>query len=1422
MLKLLYLTFLLIIFSFGLRAQTAIWIEDFDDGGGGRWTLENAGGSMTNPTPPGIVGLVYGTNDPVAHDNFIINDQNTPELDNDIAVGVSITQQGQFVRGHHYACSAPSDLPNPFINGAQPGPNQSLHITAYPTCATLLYGGTAQSDDWNCISDPDNGDTPTLTEQIAFLNQNIDASGKCNLVLTADFFLGGDSDGIKAHSTILYSVDAGVTWKILQDSLSSCSHFTAGTCNNWFRRSFEIPADANNQADLRIAFRWVDDGDINDTGDYALGASFNVDNIIISACDAPVPDYLSNMDSGCKGETFIFTDMSTVADGIYTNCISILNGTCPITSWAWDFDKPGSPGGFTFVNGTNANSQNPQVQFTVNATFDVILTVTNCGGSTTVTFPAAIIIDDCPPTANFTASNTSACAVPGSEQDTVSFTDLSTTPVVPITSWSWAFTPGTVTYVGGTSSSSQNPQVVFDAIGSYQVELTVTSSEGSDTYTQTTLIEAIDCNCGGGGGGGSVLAFYEDFENSCSSGCSANGSDTGNGPWVIVDSSPAFDGCGYATSPNTFYVSCAENGQPAGGCGAGCGNDESLHVGSTTIGDLGASYDSGGWCSFGLGGWGAGTETNMIVQSPTIDLTGITSNTIDFVYIENGQGTTDDASFWYYDGSTWSMLDALAKTPLCGAQGLWTAFSMPLPASADNNPNVKIGFKWVNNDDAGGSDPSFAVDDISINGTSGGGGAANTWQGDISNDWNTAGNWLSNAVPTSADDALVPATLCGTCVMPQIAAAANVRDLCNFGVITMVGDNTLTIDRDCLNEGEITTTTVNQAADMIFANIASTYKGGGTLHDVDVSTTSGDLTLLTDMAPRSFDISTTGTVDIDVYTLKVNRNLSKSAGTFIAVNGMIQFVDACGGCLDQTNTSDVTINANQLFGDIKVNKPSQNKASLMSAFNYTLNAPNTVMIIDGILDANTSTFNGTGNVQMPGPQGEFQLAKCATVLPELTGTYTLPGGKITFDGVCNQIVKNTTTLGTNYNKVEFAGTSIKFLNGNTKISDSLIFLLPTTLGNYVDAGTDTLFLLNNNADIVYHTGGHVVGEYNRAILPSGGVYTYHVGSDNSDGETYFEPLRFTPSALAGTPSVTTRFLDATPNPTVVSPGIPFGLAPTLDTLEAVETEGYWRMHPYNSINSGTYTASVSPDINYWTFAWPWGSDAHSLLKQETEGDNWDYSNGGVRVDDSTTMSFSDFSNYALAYMKNGNQPLAASMVSFKGVCVDGYRNLAWTTATETNSHSFIIERSLNGQGFETYAEIPAFGNSNTEQHYTFTDVDRDNSAAYYRLLEMDMEGVISSLGSIHVDCEQNFESMAVDVYPNPTNGMINVNVFAAHTDIVTISILDISGQLIVSETNQVNRGGNLSTYNPGLRAGVYIVQVQNDSETLVKRFVVMD
>jgi hypothetical protein len=143
---------------------------------------------------------------------------------------------------------------------------------------------------------------------------------------------------------------------------------------------------------------------------------------------------------------------------------------------------------------------------------------------------------------------------------------------------------------------------------------------------------------------------------------------------------------------NKFYVSCQENGNAAAACGSGCGSDQSLHVGNVSTstaaflfcpaGDCGAAYDDSG----------AGEMTNVRVESPTINCTGQTTITISFNYIEGGEGADDDASLVYFDGATWTTINALAKTPTCGSgQGQWTAFSLAL-----RNSKCKYRIKWFN------------------------------------------------------------------------------------------------------------------------------------------------------------------------------------------------------------------------------------------------------------------------------------------------------------------------------------------------------------------------------------------------------------------------------------------------------------------------------------------------------------------------------------------------------------------------------------------------------------------------------------------------------------------------------------------------------------------------------------------------------
>jgi len=182
---------------------------------------------------------------------------------------------------------------------------------------------------------------------------------------------------------------------------------------------------------------------------------------LYSVTAAPVANFSADNLIPTIIETVNFTDLSTNTP----------------TSWAWSF----TPGTITYMGSTNASSQNPQVQFDVPGAYTVALMATNAGGSHTETKIDYIVATYLAPLADFTTDNLSPTTI-----DTVSFTDMSTN--FPDT-WLWTFSPSTVGYTDGTDQNSQNPKVLFDAVGLYTVELTASNNGGNDTETKVDYID---------------------------------------------------------------------------------------------------------------------------------------------------------------------------------------------------------------------------------------------------------------------------------------------------------------------------------------------------------------------------------------------------------------------------------------------------------------------------------------------------------------------------------------------------------------------------------------------------------------------------------------------------------------------------------------------------------------------------------------------------------------------------------------------------------------------------------------------------------------------------------------------------------------------------------------------------------------------
>ncbi|MEJ0101382.1 MAG: hypothetical protein WDO19_01995 [Bacteroidota bacterium] len=95
---------------------------------------------------------------------------------------------------------------------------------------------------------------------------------------------------------------------------------------------------------------------------------------------------------------------------------------------------------------------------------------------------------------------------------------------------------------------------------------------------------------------------------------------------------------------------------------------------------------------------------------------------------------------------------------------------------------------------------------------------------------------------------------------------------------------------------------------------------------------------------------------------------------------------------------------------------------------------------------------------------------------------------------------------------------------------------------------------------------------------------------------------------------------------------------------------------------------------------------------------------------------------AAVYTITTSTVLPVKLAAWEATPLPGKVQLEWTTATETNTSHFVIERSVDGNIFTPVAEIPANHNSQAAIQYSKEDTDPLPGKSYYRLKMVDLDG----------------------------------------------------------------------------------------------------
>jgi len=197
----------------------------------------------------------------------------------------------------------------------------------------------------------------------------------------------------------------------------------------------------------------------------------------------------------------------------------------------------------------------------------------------------------------------------------------------------------------------------------------------------------------------------------------------------------------------------------------------------------------------------------------------------------------------------------------------------------------------------------------------------------------------------------------------------------------------------------------------------------------------------------------------------------------------------------------------------------------------------------------------------------------------------------------------------------------------------------------------------------------------------------------------------------------------------------------------------------------------------------------------------------------TVDGFSEF--YAM--FNNFNSALPVTLTSFNANCLDNKTRISWTTASEIHSSHYILQASRDGTTWLHLAEIVAAGTTNQQSNYVYDDF-KNVGVSFYRLVQVDLDGVQEVFGPITSNCE--IESSHLSAFPNPIHENFTVLLETPHNfGNAEIELIDISGRVILSQTIEVNTGSTMFNFDSNnLFPGTYIVRVKgmNDIFTPIR------
>ncbi|WP_337872968.1 T9SS type A sorting domain-containing protein [Ignavibacterium sp.] len=195
-----------------------------------------------------------------------------------------------------------------------------------------------------------------------------------------------------------------------------------------------------------------------------------------------------------------------------------------------------------------------------------------------------------------------------------------------------------------------------------------------------------------------------------------------------------------------------------------------------------------------------------------------------------------------------------------------------------------------------------------------------------------------------------------------------------------------------------------------------------------------------------------------------------------------------------------------------------------------------------------------------------------------------------------------------------------------------------------------------------------------------------------------------------------------------------------------------------------------------------------------------------------------------AALKYNNFILPVELTSFTAsVDLNGNVVLNWTTATEINNHGFEVERRSISTEYIPIGFVKGFGTTSEIKSYTFTDRNLEPGKFFYRLKQIDFNGVHEYSNEIEVEVSPVSAFSLSQNYPNPFNPSTIISWQSPISGWQTLKVYDMLGNEVAALVDEFKPAGSYNaefTAN-NLSSGIYYYKLQIGSFVETKKMMLM-